>query len=53
MIRFSEEKVLLLHQLLIAETGGSPEIRDHAFFPIASQSKYMEPSAVDEELHSP
>jgi death-on-curing protein len=28
MIRFSEEKVLLLHQLLIAETGGSAELRD-------------------------
>ena len=28
MIRFSQEKVLLLHQLLIAETGGSPELRD-------------------------
>ena len=28
MIRFSEEKVLLLHQLLISETGGSAELRD-------------------------
>ena len=28
MIRFSEEKVLLLHQLIIAETGGSNELRD-------------------------
>lgn len=28
MIRFSEEKVLLLHQLIVAETGGSPELRD-------------------------
>ena len=28
MIRFSEEKVLLLHQLIIAETGGSAELRD-------------------------
>ena len=28
MIRFSEEKVLLLHQLIIAETGGSSELRD-------------------------
>ena len=28
MIRFSEEKVLLLHQLMIAETGGSVELRD-------------------------
>ena len=28
MIQFSEEKVLLLHQLIIAETGGSAELRD-------------------------
>ena len=28
MIRFSEEKVLLLHQLIIAETGGSADLRD-------------------------
>ena len=28
MIRFSEEKVLLLHQLIVAETGGSNELRD-------------------------
>ena len=28
MIRFSEEKALLLHQLIVAETGGSNELRD-------------------------
>jgi len=28
MIRFSREKVLLLHQLIVAETGGSPDLRD-------------------------
>ena len=28
MIRFSEEKVLLLHQLMVAENGGSNELRD-------------------------
>ena len=28
MIRFSEEKVLLLHQLMVAKTGGSNELRD-------------------------
>lgn len=28
MIRFSQEKVFLLHQLIIQETGGSPELRD-------------------------
>lgn len=30
MIRFSEEKVLLLHQMIIAQTGGSVELRDIA-----------------------
>ena len=28
MIKFSRERVLLLHQLIIAETGGDPNIRD-------------------------
>ena len=28
MIKFSKEKVLLLHQLLTQETGGDPELRD-------------------------
>lgn len=28
MIKFSKEKVLLLHQLITQETGGSNEIRD-------------------------
>lgn len=28
MIRFSEEKVLFLHQLMIAETSGSAKLRD-------------------------
>lgn len=28
MIKFSQDKVLLLHQLIIAESGGSNEIRD-------------------------
>ena len=28
MIKFDEEKVLLLHQLVIESTGGSYEIRD-------------------------
>lgn len=28
MIKFSQEKVLLLHQLLIAETGGADNVRD-------------------------
>lgn len=28
MIKFSREKVLLLHRLITAETGGDPNIRD-------------------------
>lgn len=28
MIRLSRERVLLLHQLLIDETGGAAEVRD-------------------------
>ena len=28
MIRFSGEKVLLLHQMIVAETGGANEVRD-------------------------
>ena len=28
MIRFSREKVLLLHQLVIEETGGAADVRD-------------------------
>ena len=28
MIKFSEEKVLLLHKLITAETGGDPSVRD-------------------------
>lgn len=28
MIKFSRDKVLLLHQILAAETGGDPELRD-------------------------
>ena len=28
MIRLTNDKVLLLHQLLIEETGGEPNVRD-------------------------
>ena len=28
MIKFSSEKVMLLHKLLIEETGGAPDVRD-------------------------
>lgn len=30
MIKFSQEKVLLLHQLIAQETGGDAGVRDHA-----------------------
>ena len=30
MIKFSQEKVLLLHKLITDETGGDPNIRDAA-----------------------
>lgn len=41
MIRFSEEKVLLLHQLIIAETGGSPELRDIGLLDSALESCFQ------------
>ena len=40
MIRFSQEKVLLLHQLLIAETGGAPELRDIGLLDSALESAF-------------
>lgn len=40
MIKFSEEKVLLLHQLLIEETGGSVEVRDMRLLDSALKSAY-------------
>ena len=41
MIRFSEEKMLLLHQLIIAETGGSPEVRDIGLLDSALEGCYQ------------
>ena len=41
MIRFSQEKVLLLHQLIIAETGGSPELRDINLLDSALESVFQ------------
>lgn len=38
MIRFSKEKVLLLHKLIAAETGGSVGIRDEALLESALES---------------
>lgn len=47
MIRFSMEKVLLLHQLLIAETGGMNEIRDIGLLDSALESVYATFDGVD------
>lgn len=40
MIRFSRDKVLLLHQLLIAETGGAADVRDFSLLESALESAY-------------
>jgi len=40
MIRFSREKVLLLHQLLAEETGGSVGLRDQAMLDSALESAF-------------
>ena len=40
MIRFSQEKVLLLHQLLIAETGGVDQVRDAALLDSALEGAF-------------
>ena len=41
MIRFSQEKVLLLHQLIVAETGGSFELRDVKLLDSALKSVFQ------------
>ena len=41
MIRFSQEKVLLLHKLIIGETGGDPNIRDLALLDHALESAFQ------------
>ena len=40
MIKFSREKVLLLHQLITAETGGDPNIRDVSLLESALDSAF-------------
>lgn len=40
MIKFSKEKVLLLHQLLIEETGGSADLRDLNLLDSALESAF-------------
>ena len=40
MIKFSREKVLLLHKLITEETGGDPNIRDTALLESALESAF-------------
>lgn len=40
MIRFSKEKILLLHRLMAIETGGSVEVRDEALLESALESAF-------------
>ena len=40
MIKFSEEKVMLLHKLITEETGGDPSIRDLALLNSAIESAF-------------
>ena len=41
MIKFSQEKVLLLHKLLTEETGGEPNIRDTNLLNSALESAFQ------------
>lgn len=41
MIKFSQEKVLLLHKLITEETGGDPNIRDLAMLDSALESAFQ------------
>ena len=41
MIRFSQEKVLLLHQLIAQETGGDAGVRDFGLLESAPESAYQ------------
>ncbi len=47
MIRFSQEKVLLLHQLITEETGGDSGVRDLALLDSALESVYATFDSVD------
>ena len=40
MIKFSQEKVLLLHQLITQETGGDPGLRDYGLLDSALEGAY-------------
>ena len=41
MIKFSQEKVLLLHKLITEETGGDPNVRDVALLESALESAFQ------------
>ena len=41
MIKFSQEKVLLLHKLITEETGGDPNIRDLALLDSALEAAFQ------------
>lgn len=41
MIRFSKEKILLLHQFLTAETGGDPNLRDLNLLDSAAEAAFQ------------
>lgn len=41
MIKFSQEKVFLLHKLITEETGGDPNIRDFALLESALESAFQ------------
>ena len=41
MIKFSREKVLLLHKLITEETGGDPDVRDLALLDSALESAFQ------------
>lgn len=42
MIKFSKDKVLLLHQLIAQETGGSVGIRDEGLLESAHQNCFLQ-----------
>ena len=47
MIKFSQDKVLLLHQLITQETGGDPGLRDIGLLDTALESAYATFDGVD------
>ncbi len=47
MIKFSKEKVLLLHQLITQETGGDPGLRDIGLLDSALENVYATFDGVD------